>query len=168
MKIPITMCHGVTWQPKPQKERPYLNRLTAKKFETTFRIASELGFQSISYDDLAGCCDGDSGLPDRPIMFDFDHPDWSIGKVVQPIMSQFGYKGNLFINTSPMEKLDNPYHMKWDEVQRLVDQGWHNSAHTHNHNRIDYLTKKDPSGKAFREQLEICDDLSHKPLGYNL
>lgn len=72
--------------------------------------------------------------------------------------------GNLFVNTSPMEKLNNPYHMKWDEIQYLVDLGWHIGSHTHNHYKIDYLTKKDPSGKVFREQLEICDELIHKHL----
>ena len=153
------MCHGVTWQPKPKKERPYLNRLTAERFATYFRIASEMGFQSISYDDLANWRAEKSSLPDRPIMFDFDHPDWSIGRVVEPIMSEFGYRGNLFINTSPMEKIDNPYHMTWDEIRHLVDIGWHIGAHTHNHYKLDYLTKKDPSGHAIREQLEKCDQL---------
>jgi hypothetical protein len=47
------MCHGVSWQPKPKQERPYTNRLTAERFEKYFQIASELGFQSISYEDLA-------------------------------------------------------------------------------------------------------------------
>jgi peptidoglycan/xylan/chitin deacetylase (PgdA/CDA1 family) len=159
------MCHGITWQPKPKKERPYLNRLTAERFETYFRIASEIGFESISYDDLARWFAGESDLPDRPIMFDFDHPDWSIGRVVEPIMSQFGYMGNLFINTSPMEKVDNPYHMTWKEIQHLVDLGWHIGAHTHNHFKIDYLTRKDPSGNAFREQLEKCDEMIYEHLG---
>lgn len=133
MRIPITMCHGVTWQPKPKKERPYLHRLTEERFETYFRIASEMGFQSISYDDLANWRAGELQLSERPIMFDFDHPDWSIGRVIEPIMSQFDYRGNLFINTSPMEKLDNPYHMTWEEIQYLIDIGWHIGSHTHNH-----------------------------------
>jgi hypothetical protein len=28
-------------------------------------------------------------------MVDFDHPDWSIGKIIWPIMQRFGFKGNL-------------------------------------------------------------------------
>jgi peptidoglycan/xylan/chitin deacetylase (PgdA/CDA1 family) len=165
MKIPITMCHGITWQPKPKKERPYTRRLNKERFENYFKIASEMGFESISYDDLALWRMGARDLPEKPIMFDFDHPDWSIGREIEPIMSRFGYRGNLFINTSPMEKLDNPYHMTWDEVHALVDLGWHIGAHTHNHYKIDYLTKKDPTGGLFREQLEICDDLIYTHLG---
>ena len=113
MRIPITMCHGVTWQPKTRKERPTVKRLNAERFRRYFEIAFELGFQSISYEDLAKWRAGAGDLPERPVLFDFDHPDWSIGQVVEPIMSRFGYRGNLFINTSPMEKLDNPFYMKW-------------------------------------------------------
>ena len=166
MRIPITMCHGVTWQPKRKKERPYLNRLTAERFQRYFQIASEMGFHSISYDDLASWRAAKSDLPERPILFDFDHPDWSIGRVIEPIMTEFGYKGNLFINTSPMEKVDNPYYMTWEEIQHLVDLGWHIGAHTHNHYKLDYLTKKDPSGGLIREQLQLCDEMIHTHLGF--
>lgn len=159
------MCHGVSWQPRPRKIRHTLNRLTAERFETYFQIASELGFQSISYEHLANWMKGTATVPERPIMFDFDHPDWSIGQVIWPIMQQFGYTGNLFINTSPMEKVDNPYYMKWDEVRALMEAGWHIGAHTHRHYNLDYLAKKDPSGRLIREELETCDELIYTHLG---
>ena len=70
MRIPITMCHGVNREgPRP---------LDRERFEGYFRIASEMGFESISYDDLAAWRDGVGKLPARPIMFDFDHPVKSI------------------------------------------------------------------------------------------
>ncbi len=142
-----------------------MNRLTKERFETYFRIASEMGFTSISYEDLANWCAGRTTLPSRPIMFDFDHPDWSIDKVIEPIMSQHGYKGNLFINTSRLEKKENPYYMKWDDIRRLIDLGWHIGAHTHNHYDLAYLARKDPSGNAIRQQLELCDELIVTNLG---
>jgi len=165
MRIPITMCHGVSWQPRPKKTRAHLNRLSAERFTEYFCIASEMGFNSISYEDLARWRAGKSALPERPIMFDFDHPDWSIGKVIEPIMSEFGYKGNLFVNTSPMEKIENPYYMKWDDLQRLVELGWHIGAHTHNHYDLDYLARRDPSGEAIQEQIETCDEMIFAHLG---
>jgi len=165
MRIPITMCHGISWQPRPRKVRAQLNYLTAPRFETYFRMASEMGFRSISYHDLARWRAGEAALPDRPIMFDFDHPDWTIGRVIEPIMARFGYRGNLFVNTSPMEKVNNPYYMKWDDLGRLVDLGWNIGSHTHNHYALDYLARKDPSGNAIREQLEKCDQMIHAHLG---
>jgi hypothetical protein len=64
-----------------------------------------------------------------------------------------------------MEKVDNPYHMTWDDIRRLIDLGWHIGSHTHNHYNLDYLATKDPSGNAIREQLEICDEMILAHLG---
>ena len=163
MRIPITMCHGTSWQ--PQKVKHQKNLLTAERFEQYFGIAAELGFRSISYDDLGRWRDGSADLPQRPIMFDFDHPDWSIGEVIWPIMQRYGFKGNLFVNTSPMEKTENPFYMKWDDLRALVADGWHIGAHTYRHYRMDYLAKKDPSGRLIREELRTCDEMLSEHLG---
>ena len=68
MKIPITMSHGTDQIPGKR------NPLTQEHFARLVAIAHELGFQSISYDDLAAWLWQDGSLPERPIMFDFDHP----------------------------------------------------------------------------------------------
>jgi peptidoglycan/xylan/chitin deacetylase (PgdA/CDA1 family) len=156
------MCHGASWQPQKVKREGDL--LTAARFGAYFAAAAEPGFASISYDDLAAWRGG-ARLPDRPIMFDLDHPDWSIGRVVLPITRRFGYAGTLFANTSPMEKPHNPYYLKWDELRRLRDAGWHLGAHTHRHYGLDYLTRKDPSGGLIRAELETCDELLRRHLG---
>ena len=46
--------------PTSRKIRHTANRLTAERFETYFQIASELGFQSISYEHLANWMNGTS------------------------------------------------------------------------------------------------------------
>ena len=65
-RIPITMCHGIV----TEGEKP----LTVERLDSLVRIASEMGFESIDYDDLAAWRAESSTLPERPIMFDFDHP----------------------------------------------------------------------------------------------
>jgi peptidoglycan/xylan/chitin deacetylase (PgdA/CDA1 family) len=157
------MCHGISWQPSKVKHQK--NLLSKKRFDQYFAIAAEMGFHSISYDDLAGWRAGTADLPEHPIMFDFDHPDWSIGKVIWPIMQRFGFRGNLFVNTSPMEKIENQFYMKWDDLRSLVADGWHIGAHTHSHFRMDYLAEKDPAGRLIREELETCDALLTENLG---
>jgi hypothetical protein len=75
------MCHGVD----PRRKLP----LTLDRFETYFRIASEMGFRSISYDDLEAWFTGRGGLPERPILFDIDHPEktgelyWADGRLLK-------------------------------------------------------------------------------------
>ena len=95
MRIPITMCHGIQWQPQLVKHRKDL--LTKERFETYFAIAAEMGFHSISYDEMYKWRIGKGDLPPKPIMFDFDHPDWSIRKVIWPIMTKHGFKFYLFL-----------------------------------------------------------------------
>ncbi len=56
MRITITMCHGLSEGKFDSKRRP----LTVDGFEEYFAIAIELGFRSISHDDLARWRDGDA------------------------------------------------------------------------------------------------------------
>jgi len=69
--------------------------LTKERFERFFEIASGLDFDSSSHDDLADWRAGHGSLPERPIMFAFDHPDWSIRDVVWPMMEDVGYRDAL-------------------------------------------------------------------------
>ena len=73
MKIPITMCHGVS------------NALSIERFEEYFSIAAELGFSSINYDCLQQLLAKKQDPPARPIMFDFDHPVRSVHDQVLPL-----------------------------------------------------------------------------------
>src|ERR1043166_9150417 len=93
-RIPITMCHGID----PGNPDPWLS-LSKEHFEDLIRTASEMGFQSINYDDLAAWRQSDGRLPVRPIMFDFDHPMKSMMCEVNDVLAAYGYRGNLFVNT---------------------------------------------------------------------
>lgn len=160
------MCHGIVrWK----REIP----LDSERFENYFRIASELGFQSISYSDLEGWRNGTKKLPEHPIMFDFDHPELSIYRKIWPIMARYSYKGNLFVYTNPIEKLyvsrnekaDSRTCMNWEEMNELMSSGWNIGSHMHIHYNMAYLAKKDPTGALIKEQFEICDEYLLKNLG---
>lgn len=165
MRIPITMCHGVNLKREPP--------LDAEHLADYFRSASEMGFESISYDQLAAWKGGHTEGPRRPIMFDFDHPVKSIRHEIHPVMRDFGFRGNLFINTGAMEELyAGPMPdfaarewMTWEEIGELVEAGWHIGSHTHTHPNLADLCRKDPSGEAIRAELVKCDDILKRELG---
>lgn len=170
MRIPITMCHGTN--PKGgTAERPM--PLDAGRFDRYFSIARELGFESISYDDLAAWRADEGALPEKPIMFDFDHAVKSMYHEVAPIMQRYGYAGNLFIHTAPVMAMyekgvppdDERTEMTWEESAALLDMGWHIGAHTHTHPNLSQLSLDDPSGEQLRRELETCDDILKKELG---
>ena len=74
MRIPVTMCHGIRPESGRNSDGLSFKPLTVEHLDRLMRIVSELGFESITYDDLAEWHDGSGGLPERPIMLDFDHP----------------------------------------------------------------------------------------------
>jgi peptidoglycan/xylan/chitin deacetylase (PgdA/CDA1 family) len=167
MRVPITISHGTNrgpyFMPKPRWRS--FPPLAARHFERYFGIAAEMGFTSISYGELDAWRSAGASLPERPILFDFDHPSLSIHREVWPIMRRFGFKGTLFINTAAIEKAGDGRFMSWDEAAELVGDAWGIGSHMHNHIGLDYLAKKDPAGGLIREQMERCDGLLQKHLG---
>ena len=165
MKIPITMCHGI----KPDPPKP----LTEEHLDRLVKIASELRFESITYDDLGAWRQGSAALPERPIMFDFDHPVRSMRYGVRDVLDRYGYGGNLFIYTRPYEgeyerslPWDDGPHMTWDEIGELKEAGWHIGAHTVSHPDLSSLSVEDPTGDVLRVELDRSNETIHRNLGF--
>jgi len=166
MKIPITMCHGI----RTDHQKP----LSAEHLDRLVRIASELLFESIDYDDLETWRQGTSPLPERPIMFDFDHPVKSMRYEVKEVLDRYGFVGNLFIYTRPYEEgytrslpWDVEYeHMTWEEIGELKQAGWHIGAHTVSHPNLSDLSVEDPAGEILRMELDRCNETIRKNLGF--
>ena len=160
------MCHGIV----PEGEKP----LTVEHLDNLVRIASELGFQSIDYDDLAAWRGETGTLPERPIMFDFDHPVRSMRYEVHDVLAEYGYSGNLFIYTSPYERdygRSLPWdavheHMTWEELGELREAGWHIGAHTISHPDLSELAAQDPEGEILRVELDRSNETIRQNLGF--
>ncbi|MGE3513357.1 MAG: twin-arginine translocation signal domain-containing protein [Vicinamibacterales bacterium] len=73
VRIPIHMSHGVDRVPTPTSANGR-KTLTAEGMDALYRIARDMGFESIGYDDLERWRAGLGALPRRPVMIDFDHP----------------------------------------------------------------------------------------------
>ena len=165
MRIPITMCHGI----RESGELP----LTPERFDALVKVARELDYESIDYNDLAEWMAGTPELPERSIMFDFDHPVKSMRYEIDDVLSRYGYSGNLFINTLPMNDMyagpmppdDEREYMTWDEVGELMEKGWHMGSHTVTHPNLSQLSTEDPTGESIRQELEACDATLKKKLG---
>ena len=158
-RIPITMCHGIS----EQGDFP----LTRLHFATLVGIAAELGFTSIDYNTLAAWRDGTAPLPERPIMFDFDHPVKTMLEC-HAVLAENGFAGNLFVNTGPMDPDSDAFGqqtMTWPEVGSLAEAGWHIGAHTVTHPNLSELVKEDPDGERLQWELETCDATIESELG---
>jgi peptidoglycan/xylan/chitin deacetylase (PgdA/CDA1 family) len=163
MRIPVIMCHGIS----DQGDYP----LSEEHFNTLVQIAADMEFTSINYDQLHAWHSGGASLPERPIMFDFDHPMKSMRYEVHKALDRHGYRGNLFINTGLMEGEGSVQlrhgekTMTWDEIRELVELGWHIGAHTVTHPDLSQLSLEDPQGDRLKEELETCDATLEEQLG---
>jgi len=155
------MCHGIN----PGGDYP----LTAEHFDLLVGIAREMGFVSINYDRLAAWRETDGELPDRPIMFDFDHPAKSMRYEIHDVLARHGYAGNLFINTGWMDSATHTGYgtetVTWDEVRELMELGWHIGSHTVTHPDLSSLSAEDPNGEILGLELAECDAMLKKHLG---
>lgn len=156
MRIPITMCHGTTGG---EVDRP----LTREYLARLMGMAAGMGFESIGYDDLEAWRAGERELPGRPVMFDFDHAVPSIGDEVFAGLDQYGFRGNLFVDTDRVARGEGT--MSWEEIGELADAGWGIGAHTVTHPNLSELGKEDPSGEKVRAELQECDEAIHEHLG---
>ena len=160
------MCHGIVTEGD--------NPLAVDHLDGLVGIASELGFQSVDYDDLAAWRAGSGTLPERPIMFDFDHPVRSMRYEVCDILATRGYTGNLFIYTSPYDpEYDRPLpwdaaldHLTWDELGELREAGWHIGAHTISHPNLSELAAEDPDGRIIATELDRSNETIRRHLGF--
>ena len=169
MRIPITMCHGI----RSTGTVTLPNPLPAEHFDRLMKIAADMGFMSINYDDLAAWRDSSTPLPERPIMIDFDHSVTSMRHGVLDILDRYGFKGNLFIYTSPYDETYDrplalspaPEHMTWGEIRELKDAGWHMGAHTITHPNLSELSVEDPTREILRTELDRCNRVIQENLG---
>jgi peptidoglycan/xylan/chitin deacetylase (PgdA/CDA1 family) len=190
-RIPITMCHGTQREAPARAGR---SPLTPEHFRAQMELVRELGFQSVSYDDLAawragGEERGSSGargpagrtagrvgkgtLPPRPIMLDFDHPVISMRYEVREVLDDLGFRGNLFVNTGGLEEMyraplpprEERKLMTWEELGELRDSGWHLGAHTVSHPNLSQLSVEDPSGERLRAELDGNNETLRARLG---
>jgi len=168
VRIPITMCHGVH-----DPEREPEARFTQEHFDRLMSIAAEMGFQSVSYDDLAAWRQGDGEMPQRPIMIDFDHPERSIRYECREVLDRYDFKANLFVNSGRIEEMyagtlppdQQERTATWDEIRELLAAGWHIGSHTVTHPNLSELSQEDPTGAKIRAELEGCDEAIQRNLG---
>lgn len=162
VRIPVTMCHGLT------------DKLTLDIFTNYMKTASEMGFNSINYDQLYAWFEGTGTLPKHPIMFDFDHPMMTSYQKMEPVMRRYGFTGNLFVNTGFYEKIceevsaerGEPFCATWPQIAELKERGWTIGAHTHTHPNLSALSVEDPTGEKVRKEMDTNDAIIRANLGF--
>ena len=174
-RIPIHMSHGIDRIPRPTSTTGRQS-LNAAQFDALYRLARDMGCETIGYDDLENWRNGTGTLPRRPLMIDFDHPTITMRYEVNDIMQRYGFRPTLFINTAgieaqakqkgPLPKPEEREFMTWDEVGELFKAGWHIGAHTVNHPNLSDLSAKDLTRATIAEELDQNNETIQQRLGF--
>ena len=154
MRIPITVCHGAN------------DHLTVERFSQLVGIASELGFTAINYDQLYHWLVEAGDLPEKPIVFDFDHPVLSTYESFFPILKEHGFVGNLFVNTGCLEEQSDEVYATWRQISELKNAGWTIGAHTHTHPNLSVLLAEDSTGENLRLEMTKNNQIIQSNLGF--
>jgi len=104
------------------------------------------GFTTITRDQLFAWINGDTELPPKPILIDFDDHSMISYKNALPVMRERGQVATMFVISGVADGDPwlggNPHadteewslaRMRWRELERLVEAGWAIGAHTHTH-----------------------------------
>jgi peptidoglycan/xylan/chitin deacetylase (PgdA/CDA1 family) len=161
-RIPILMSHGV--ERRAYGDAREWPQLTDAHFARLMGVVADLGFEAITYDDLAAWRDGSGSLPERPVMIDLDHPVASMRHEVFHTLARHRFTPNLFVNTGVLDnpgadaRFDGIDMMSWAEVAELLRAGWLIGAHTVTHPNLSDLLAADPTGA--RVAAELDDNLA--------
>ncbi len=168
------MCHGIRPEGRRSSQGLTSKPLTVDHLDRLIGIVAELGFESITYDNLDAWRNGSGELPERPVMLDFDHPVKNIRYEVHDTLAEHGFAGNLFMYTRPYDQgydRDLPEgftdeHMTWDEIGEIREAGWHVGAHTVSHPNLSELSVEDPTGERLRQELDRSNETIRANLGF--
>lgn len=149
--IPSIVYHQVLSDGMPVRERKPGEGLVSgqthlSQFIQQMNFLVDQGFTSITASQLQAWLAGTDGLPEKPIVIDFDDHSMISYKNALPVMRERGLVATMFVISGVADGdayLDgNPLadaeawsiaRMRWAELEKLVEAGWEIAAHTRTH-----------------------------------
>ena len=138
--IPVLMYHHIGDISLEQRDKdPIESDLTVSTadFESQVQYYHNLGFNTISVQQLYDALENNAELPARPIIFTFDDGYADVFTNAVPILEKYGYTGSFAIAT---ELLGRPTYALWSDVIAAHNQGMEILSHTENH--LDLTSKQ--------------------------
>lgn len=129
-------------------------KIEKEKFAEQMRYLAESGYRSLFFSEL------EKGLPEKALIISFDDGFRTVYENAEPIMRQYGLKGNIYLATGYIGT--DPQYMSWEMVESLYrNQRFEMQAHTHNHVDIRMLSREE-----MQEEINRSNELFEEHLGY--
>ena len=134
--LPIVMYHQLT--NNKSKAGKYV--LTLEQFENDLKYLKEMGYESVTKEQLLDYSDGKDNLPDKPIMITFDDGCETLYAYALPLLEKYGFTAVGFvIGALADEYTENGDHnlsysyLNWEDIKKLCDSSVIDiQSHTYN------------------------------------
>ena len=150
IELPILMYHHMLKSSKLLGDYT----ITPTEFENDLKYLKEHGYTTIQVQDLISFCNGESTLPEKPVMITFDDGYESVYEYAYPLLKQYGMKAvvsiigydtDLYSKTE--EKHINYSHLTWTQLREMVESSvfeiQNHTYNMHGNNTRRGLRKKD-------------------------
>lgn len=125
--LPVLMYHQVL--DLPSKLGKYV--VSPAELESDMKLLTDMGFETVTVNDLIDFCDGKRNLPKKPVMLTFDDGYETDYINVFPLLQKYNMKAVFSVVGSYAEKYSEPNidkhinyaHLSWDEMREMSKSG---------------------------------------------
>lgn len=125
--VPVLMYHHVG-----RVNDPAAADLTvsAADFESEVKFFKDLGYSSVSLNQVYEALRNGTSLPNKPIVFSFDDGYVDVFENAVPILKKYEFNGIIAI---PTELIGKEGYASWDQIKKAKGMGMEFASHTENH-----------------------------------
>ena len=146
--IPVLMYHSLEGNKNDISVNNKSTTIALEDFETQMALLNEMGYETISIDQLLN--GSLSNSKKKQVVITFDDAFYTTLKDAAPVLEKYNYTATLFLPIGPVNKgsffdfqgfagIKNDRPLTWDEVMQLDKAGWSIQSHGINHPRMSEL-----------------------------
>lgn len=136
--------------------------VSIKNFEKQMQYLYQNNFKTVIPEDLSV---SDKNYDMRLVMITFDDGYETDYTLALPILRKYGFKGVSFVTTGFLGK---DSYMKWEQVQKLREEGFSIQSHTHTHQLLKAAHEQNIEEELFISKKSIEERLKTKVIGLSL
>ncbi len=172
-RVPILVYHRV----HPDDDGPpvvpgqYCGHVVLSTFIRQMNYLRDHGFSVVTHEDLYDWLRGETDLPPKAVLIDFDDNRGAVYDNAFPLLQQYGWRATSFVITaladSHLPKMQDDGSgwytwMTWKELGELRDAGWTIGAHTRTHPNLRKLEEAGRHRRVVAELRRAKEDIERK------
>jgi peptidoglycan/xylan/chitin deacetylase (PgdA/CDA1 family) len=133
--VPILMYHSISPENGASPHPYYTVNTTEDVFRSHMHFLKKQGYSSVGLESLIG--DSSFERTEKQVIITFDDGFRDFNSAAFPILRELGFTATVFLPTKFIGRaspgLRDKYHLSWEEVRMLADQGIEFGSHTSTH-----------------------------------